>query len=477
MSEMPDSTPAHPVIGGPELLATKLYLPRPLAGIRGPPAAGRAARRRVARELTLVCAPAGFGKTSLLADWSRRGERPWHGCRWTPVTTIRRGSGATSPPRWIGCGRGRRAGRRRCSARRPAVVRGSGHPLINELAAEAGDELLVLDDYHLIEAQPVHASLAFLLEHCRRGCTWCWPAAPTRRCRWRGCGPAASWPSCAPPSCGSRRRRPPLCCATAVGSTSREDAVAALAARTEGWAAGLQLAALSLRGQPDVAGFVRAFSGSHRYVLDYLTEEVLERQPEPVREFLLETSVLERLSGPLCDAVTGRADGQAMLEAIERANLFLVPLDEVRGWWRYHHLFADLLRARLSQERPERVGELHRNAAAVARGARAGRRCRASRPGRRGSRLGGAADRAPRRRSSSCAARERPLQRWLAALPPAWSGPGPGCCSPRRRFVGRVEEVEGLLDAAERASARRRRRAVRAVGRSRRQPVGERPAR
>jgi hypothetical protein len=128
--------------------------------------------------------------------------------------------------------------------------------------------------------------------------------------------------------------------------------------------AGLQLAALSLRGQEDVAGFVAAFSGSHRYVLDYLTEEVLERQPDEVRGFLLETSVLERLSGALCDAVTGRPGGQAMLERVERANLFLVPLDEVRGWWRYHHLFADLLRARLQAERPERVPALHRNAAA-----------------------------------------------------------------------------------------------------------------
>ena len=126
---------------------------------------------------------------------------------------------------------------------------------------------------------------------------------------------------------------------------------------------GLQLAALSLRGQADFAGFVATFSGSHRYVLDYLTEEVLERQPEQVRGFLLETSVLERLSGELCDAVTGRTDGQAMLEAVEAAGLFLVPLDEVRGWWRYHHLFADLLRARLRQERPGRVAGLHRNAA------------------------------------------------------------------------------------------------------------------
>ena len=131
--------------------------------------------------------------------------------------------------------------------------------------------------------------------------------------------------------------------------------MAALADRTEGWAAGLQLAALSLRGQPDVAGFVAAFTGSNRYVLDFLAEEVLERQSEQVRAFLLETSVLERLSGPLCDAVTGQPGSQALLEQAERAGLFLLPLDEVRGWWRYHHLFADLLRARLQEERPGRV--------------------------------------------------------------------------------------------------------------------------
>ena len=140
--------------------------------------------------------------------------------------------------------------------------------------------------------------------------------------------------------------------------------MAALAARTEGWAAGLQLAALSLRGQEDVAGFVAAFTGSHRYVLDYLAEEVLERQSEQVRAFLLETSVLDRLSGALCDAVTGRTGSQALLEQVERAGLFLVPLDEVRGWWRYHHLFADLLRARLQAEQPGQVAQLHRNAAA-----------------------------------------------------------------------------------------------------------------
>jgi LuxR family maltose regulon positive regulatory protein len=140
-------------------------------------------------------------------------------------------------------------------------------------------------------------------------------------------------------------------------------AVAALAERTEGWAVGLQLAALSLRTQPDVARFVAAFTGSHRYILDYLTEEVLGRQRADVRDFLLETSVLDRLNGSLCDAVTGHDDGQELLEEVDRSGLFVVQLDDVRGWWRYHHLFADLLRARLEQE-PERARRLHGNAAA-----------------------------------------------------------------------------------------------------------------
>ena len=126
----------------------------------------------------------------------------------------------------------------------------------------------------------------------------------------------------------------------------------------------MQLAALSLRGQHDAAAFVAAFTGSHRYVLDYLAEEVLEGQDKQLRTFLLETSVLGRLSGPLCNAVTGSQGSQELLEQAERAGLFLIPLDEVRGWWRYHHLFADLLRARLQQEQPDRAAQLHRNAAA-----------------------------------------------------------------------------------------------------------------
>jgi len=142
--------------------------------------------------------------------------------------------------------------------------------------------------------------------------------------------------------------------------------VAALGARTEGWAAGLQLAAPSARthagaadASGDVAAFVEAFSGSHRIVLDYLVEEVLDRQPDEVGAFLLDTSVLDQLTGSLCDAVTGRSDGQPMLETLERENLFVVPLDDERRWYRYHHLFADALRARLAARHADRVGQLH----------------------------------------------------------------------------------------------------------------------
>ena len=240
------------------------------------------------------------------------------------------------------------------------------------------------------------------------------------------------------------------------GMALPEAAVAALVARTEGWAAGLQLAALSLRGQEDVATFVAAFTGSHRYVLDYLAEEVLERQGEQVRAFLLETSVLDRLSGELCDAVTGRTGSQALLEQVERAGLFLVPLDEVRGWWRYHQLFADLLRARLQAEEPGQVAQLHRNAArwyeqhgladeAVRHAVAAGEMTSAARLIERHF------DAAHSLRGEAAT-----IQRWLTPLPA-------GLVRSRPRLLlaqavpaatgGRLEEAEQLVDAAELASA------------------------
>lgn len=244
-----------------------------------------------------------------------------------------------------------------------ASVDGVVTAVVNELATADGDALLVLDDYHVIHAEQVHRSLMVLLEHPPPGlhlvlASRSDPSMPLARMRGRG--QLAELRSTdlrfTPEEAAALLRR-------SVRSDLDDEAAATLAARSEGWAAGLQLAALSLRGQANINEFVTTFSGTHRYVLDYLTEEVLSGQPEPIRTFLLETSVLDRLCGPLCDAVTGRAGSQALLEAIERSNLLVVPLDEVRGWWRYHHLFADLLRARLHQQQPRRVQELHRNAA------------------------------------------------------------------------------------------------------------------
>ena len=241
-----------------------------------------------------------------------------------------------------------------------------------------------------------------------------------------------------------------------AGADLPDAAVTALTTRTEGWAAGLQLAALSLRGQPDVAGFVAAFTGSHRYVLDFLAEEVLERQSEQVRAFLLETSVLERLSGSLCDAVTGRTGSQALLEQVERAGLFLVPLDEVRGWWRYHHLFADLLRARLEQEQPGRVPELHRNAAAWYE--QRGLADDAIRHAVAAGELTWAARLIERHFDAVFFLRGEAatIHRWLSALPEDLVRSRPRLLLGQALMAvlsGRLEAVEPLLDAAERASA------------------------
>ena len=243
----------------------------------------------------------------------------------------------------------------------PTSFQGLVTALINDLAGE--EAVLVLDDYHVISAQQVHESLSFLVEHRPAGicvvlASRSDPPLSLARLRARS--------QLTEIRVAELRFTPAEAAELLRHSASAlpDASVAALAARTEGWAAGLQLAALSLRGHDDAAGFVAAFTGSHRYVLDYLAEEVLERQDEQLRTFLLETSVLERLSGPLCDAVTGREGSQALLEEAERAGLFLAPLDEVRGWWRYHHLFADLLRARVQQEQPGRLAQLHRNAAA-----------------------------------------------------------------------------------------------------------------
>jgi len=368
MAEPPAATPGGVATAEQDvLLATKLHVPGPRPGFVSRPRLAARLEEGLARGVVLVCAPAGSGKTVLLTDWASRDCRP---VAWLsldaadndPARFWRHVAAALSRARPDG---GELAGSA-LGPLTPFSPNGLVTVLVNELAGQPGDgeTIVVLDDYHLIDAQQVHGSLLFLLEHLPPGLRVVLASRSDPPLRLAGLRARGQLAELRADDLRFTADEAAALLREAIGADLPGEAVAALAARTEGWAAGLQLAGLSLRGQADAAGFVAAFSGSHRYVLDYLTEEVLERQSQRVRAFLLETSVLERLSGALCDAVTGSGGGQAMLEQVERAGLFLVPLDEVRGWWRYHHLFADLLRARLLQEQPARVEALHRAAAA-----------------------------------------------------------------------------------------------------------------
>jgi LuxR family transcriptional regulator, maltose regulon positive regulatory protein len=365
MAEPPTSSPDLAAPGERnELLATKVNIPRTRPD--------RLARSRLfqrldeglARQLILVCTPAGFGKTTLLADWA-------HSAQW-PVAWLSLDPDDNDPARFW----------RYVVAALDRVVDGLGEHLLPRLSPASGtsslgvvtalsnrlqdqpDELvLVLDDYHAIEEPAIHDSLDLLLRHLPPRLhlvisSRSDPPLPLARLRARGQLVELR---------AADLRFTPEEAAAFLQQVWKLDlpaqTIAALETRTEGWVVGLQLAALSLQGRPDPGGFLDAFTGTHRYVLDYLSEEVLGRLPDRVRAFLLQTSTLERLCGPLCDAVTGGTDGQGMLEELERANLFLVPLDEERRWWRLHHLFADLLRARMVQTQPNLVPELHRRAA------------------------------------------------------------------------------------------------------------------
>ena len=458
MAEPSAAAPAGVAGSGPDvLLATKLHVPRPRPGFVSRPRLAGALGDGLARRLILVCAPAGSGKTALLADWARSGHRPvaWLSLDAADNDPVRFWRHAVAALDRARPGIGERAGLL-LGLPAPASLEGLVTALINDLAAQPddGEVLLVLDDYHLIDAQPVHVSLAFLLEHLPPGLHLVLASRadpPLPLARLRAGGQLAELRTA---DLRFSAEEAAALLRESAGADLPAAAVAALAARTEGWVAGLQLAALSLAGQADPAGFVAAFSGSHRYVLDYLAEEVLDRQHEELRTFLLETSLLERLSGGLCDAVTGRTDSQAMLERVERAGLFLVPLDEVRGWWRYHHLFADLLRARL-QRRPGRVPALHRAAAAwcedhgladdaVRHALAAGDPAWAARLVER------YAD------AFLLRSEDATLQRWLAALPAGLVGSRPRLLLAQARLAllsHRVEAAEVALDAAERALA------------------------
>ena len=231
--------------------------------------------------------------------------------------------------------------------------------LLNDLEVLDEQVVLVLDDYHVIESNEVHEAIAFLVDHAPPQFHLVLASRadpPLPLARWRARGDLLEIRAA---DLRFTNDEASSYLNEAMGLHLTAGDVDALESRTEGWIAALQLAALSLQGRDDVTGFIQNFTGDDRFVVDYLAEEVLERQPRNIRGFLLQTSVLDRLSGSLCDAVTGESGGRSTLETLDRSNLFLVALDDRRHWYRYHHLFADVLRARLLDEQPERVGELH----------------------------------------------------------------------------------------------------------------------
>lgn len=363
------------------LLATKFYVPPVRRDYVPRPRLLERLDEALHRRLTLVSAPAGFGKTTLLSEWLTKRDR------WTIA------DGSLPSATWLSLdAEDNELGRflsylvAALAATAPEVGQAAGNLLrmpqlpptetiltilINELCSLPSDLVLVLEDYHTIEAAAIHSALTFLLDNL--------PPQVHLVISTRA----------DPPLPLSRWRSRDMMVEIHAGHLrfTREESVAylndvmnlrlvsedvtALSQRTEGWIVGLQMAALALQGrgsQQDASAFVQAFSGSHHYILDYLVEEVLAHQPEEVQTFLQQTSILSQLTGPLCDAVrfgkagspTGSDDGQAMLEALDTANLFLVPLDDERRWYRYHHLFAEVLRARLQRASGrEGVAHLH----------------------------------------------------------------------------------------------------------------------
>jgi LuxR family maltose regulon positive regulatory protein len=339
------------------ILTTKLHAPAQRPGIVR---RGRLDDRlddALHRKLTLVSAPAGFGKTTVIAGWARRrGHRRGPHVAWLSLD-----EGDSDPGRFLtyllAALRGPVPGAGEevlpmLELPQPPPVESVLTPLVNDLAAAGTDLVLVLDDYHSIDSRLVDDAVTFLVNHLpprlhliiasRED-----PPLPLSRLRARAELNELRAPDLRFTAEESVRFLNEV---RGLGLTAED--VASLESSTEGWIAGLQLAALSLQGEPDPAERIRAFSGSHRFVLDYLVEDVLARLSPEVLRFLLLTSVLDRLCGPACDAVTLGTSGQATLEWLERSNLFIVPLDGERHWYRYHHLLRELLRQRLGQAEP-----------------------------------------------------------------------------------------------------------------------------
>ena len=340
------------------ILTTKLYVPPARSELVSRPRLIARLMEGLTRKLILISAPAGFGKTTLLGEWVGHIELPvaWVSLEEGDNDLSRFLTYVVAALQTIDLGAGALGA---LQSPQPLPTDTILTALINEVADSPQDFILVLDDYHLIEAQPIHDALTFLLDHLPSQmhlaiASRSDPPLPLAHLRGRGELTELR---------AADLRFTPDEAATFLNQVmglglSAED-IAALETRTEGWIVGLQMAALSMQGRADTASFIQAFTGSHHFIIDYLVEEVLQRQPERVRSFLLQTSILDRLSGPLCDAVTGQEDGRGMLEALERGNLFVVPLDDERHWYRYHHLFADVLQTHSMEQQPDRAPALH----------------------------------------------------------------------------------------------------------------------
>jgi LuxR family transcriptional regulator, maltose regulon positive regulatory protein len=354
------------------ILTSKLYIPFPrLKTILRPRLIeklneGLLQNRNFERKLTLISAPAGFGKTTLVSEWLANSKQPaaWlsldEGDNEISCFLTYLVAALQTITKDIGKGV---LGAIQSTQTLTAINEALLANLLNEIAAISDPFILVLDDYHMIDSEPIDLALTYLLDHLppqmhlvvttREN-----PSLPLSRYRARGqlTEVRAADLRFTPDEAGVFLNQ-------MMNLNLSAENIAALETRTEGWIAGLQLAALSMQGRDDITSFIQAFTGSHRFVLDYLVEEVLKRETEDIRSFLLRTTILDRFCAPLCNAVTQREDGKEMLDALERSNLFLIPLDDERHWYRYHRLFAEVLTAHLIERQPQEIASLHQRAA------------------------------------------------------------------------------------------------------------------
>lgn len=345
------------------VVVTKLYLPRLRASVVSRSRLIERLNEGLHGKLTLISAPAGFGKTTLVSQWVASIERA--------VAWLSLDEGENDPLSFLTylvsavqtiaptSGEGVLRALQASQPPPPEVLLAA---LLNDLTIIKEPFVLVLDDYHVIEAQAVDQALTYFIEHLPPHLhliitTREDPRLPLARLRARG-----HLSELRAANLRFTVSEASAFLSQVMGLKLSEADIARLSDRTEGWIAGLQLAALSMQGHQDISGFIQAFAGDHRYIVDYLVEEVLQRQAVSVRNFLLQTSILDRLSGSLCDAVTGQQEGGAQLEALERGNFFVVPLDNKRHWYRYHHLFGEVLLAHLMAEQPDQLSTLHRRA-------------------------------------------------------------------------------------------------------------------